>query len=141
MKERAVSKDGYMNGRIESIARAFSGHRFEDAYPYLAEDVIWTQVGEWELTGKPAVVNACQRSAEYLATVRTDFRHFRAFVGEQWVVIDSLANYTDRQGAVSIVASCDIHEFEGDRLARVTSYNIALPGPDAEQRASLTKDG
>ena len=131
-----MSKDGSMNGRIESIARAFSGHRFEDAYPYLAEDVIWTQVGEWELTGKPAVVNACQRSAEYLATVRTDLRHFRSFVGEQWVVIDSLANYTDRQGAVSIVASCDIHEFEGDRLARVTSYNIALPGPDARGAAS-----
>jgi len=117
---------GQMSGSIEAIARAFSGHRFEDAYPHLADAVSWTQIGEWKLTGKQAVLDACRRSADDLAGVTTDFLRFRVMVGQQWVVIDSLANYTDGQGVVSTVASCDIHDFRDGLLARITSYNIAL---------------
>ena len=39
-----------MNSGIEEIARAFSGHQFEAAYPYLDDDVTWSLVGGRELT-------------------------------------------------------------------------------------------
>ena len=115
-----------MNSGIEEIARAFSGHQFEAAYPYLDDDVSWSLVGGQELTGKEAVRAECEESASYLAGVTTDFRRFRALVGPDWVVIDSLAEYTDPQGEVSAVASCDIYDFSDGLIRRIASYNIAL---------------
>ena len=115
-----------MSDRIEEMARAFSGHAFESAYPYLDEDVSWTLVGERELRGKEAVVKACEESAADLSDVTTEFRRFRTLVGENWVVIDSLAEYTDRQHEVSVVASCDIYDFKDGMIGRIASHNIAL---------------
>ena len=94
-------KDVQLSNGIGEIARAFSGHRFEAAYPHLADDVSWSIFGDRELTGKEAVMAACEESASYLAEVTTEFRRFRALAGEDWVVIDSLAEYTDREHEVS----------------------------------------
>ena len=118
-----------MNSGIEEIARAFSGHQFEAAYPYLDDDVTWLVVGGRELTGKESVQAECEESASYLAGVTTDFRRFRALVGVDWVVIDSLAEYTDPKGEVSVVASCDIYDFSDGMIRRIASYNIALDNP------------
>jgi ketosteroid isomerase-like protein len=119
-----------MSDRIEEIARAFSGHAFKAAYPYLDEDVTWTLVGERELRGKEAVIKACEESTAYLSDVTTEFRRFRTLVGENWVV-DSLAEYTDRDGEVSVVASCDIFDFRDGMIGRIASYNIALNNSNA----------
>ena len=115
-----------MNLSIEAIARAFSGHDFEAAYPYLADDVSWRIVGGEQLTGKAAVVGACEQSAAYLAEAATEFRQFRTLVGESWVVIDSLADYTDTEHKTSTVASCDIYDFQDGMLSEISSYNIEL---------------
>jgi ketosteroid isomerase-like protein len=119
---------------IEEIARAFSGHDFEAAYPYLADDATWSVVGEDELVGKEAITRACERLVADLAGVRTDFRRFRALVGGDWVVVESLADYTDREQQVSAVASCDIYDFRDGMLAEITSFNVALPPTRAGSR-------
>ena len=41
------------------VAEAFSGHRFHDAYPALADDVRWVAVGAGEIVGRQAVVDSC----------------------------------------------------------------------------------
>jgi ketosteroid isomerase-like protein len=115
-----------MRATIEDIARAFSGHDFEAIYPYLADDATWSVVGDEELAGKEAITRACDRLAADLAGVRTDFRRFRALVGGDWVVVESLADYTDREQQVSVVASCDIYDFRDGMLAAITSFNVAL---------------
>jgi hypothetical protein len=115
-----------MNSGIEEIARAFSGHAFAAAYASLDEDVSWALVGERELRGKEAVVKACEESAVYLADITTEFQRFRTLVGGNWVVVDSLAEYTDRENEVSVVASCDIYDFKDGMIGRIASYNIAL---------------
>ena len=112
----------------EKIARAFSSHRFELALPHLADDVIWTVVGADPLIGRKAVKKAIERTAADLAAVTTEFQRFRTVVGEESVVVDSLARYTDAGGDVSIVASCDIYDFADDgRITEIVSYTVELP--------------
>lgn len=112
----------------EKIARAFSSHRFELALPHLADDIIWTVVGADPLIGRKAVKKAIERTAADLAAVTTEFQRFRTVVGEESVVVDSLARYADAGGDVSIVASCDIYDFADDgRITEIVSYTVELP--------------
>src|SRR5687767_887241 len=53
----------------EDIARAFSGHRFDDAFGHLADDVRWIIVGQRTLGGAEAVIEPA--AALQLETVDT----------------------------------------------------------------------
>jgi hypothetical protein len=114
---------GFTTGQI---AEAFSGHRFAEVYPHLADDVRWTLVGDRTFAGKAAVTAMCEESAGYLATVTTAFSRFKVVVGEDAVVVDSRASYTDGEGTVSSIASCDIYEFVDGSLSEITSYTVEL---------------
>ena len=112
----------------EKIARAFSSHRFELALPHLADDIIWTLVGGETLIGRKKVKKAIEKTAADLSAVTTEFQRFRTVVGEESVVVDSLARYTEAGGDVSIVASCDVYDFDGDgRITEIVSYTVELP--------------
>ncbi|HEV7656453.1 MAG TPA: nuclear transport factor 2 family protein [Mycobacteriales bacterium] len=109
----------------EQIAEAFSRHRFEETYEFLAEDVRWDNLNGPQLAGRDAVIAACRHSAEYLATATTTFSRFRAVVGADTVVVDSEATYAGADGAAR-VASCDLYDFAAGRLAAITSYTVEL---------------
>lgn len=111
---------------IGQIAEAFSGHRFTQVYPHLSDDVRWTLVGDRTIAGKAAVTATCEESAAYLATVTTAFTRFKVVVGEDSAVVDSRATYTDADGTVTVIASCDIYEFVDDSLSEITSYTVEL---------------
>ena len=110
----------------EQIAEAFSRHDFEASYPYLADDVRWNIVGERLVEGKENVISVCRESAEYLTGVRTDFRSFRKVITDDCVVIDSVAEYTDKQEERSLVASCDLYDFTNGNVSEITSYTVDL---------------
>lgn len=110
----------------EQISAAFSRHAFEQTYPYVADDIVWDNVGGTRIAGKADVVNACNQATAYFATITTGFSRFRAVVGEGSVVIDSLATYADGQGDASSVASCDIYDFEDGQLVQITSYTVEV---------------
>ena len=112
----------------EKIARAFSSHRFDEALPHLADDIIWTLVGAEPVIGRKAVKKACKHTGAYLADVTTEFQRFRTVVGDESVVVDSLARYTEAGGDVSVVASCDIYDFVDGRVTEIVSYTVELPG-------------
>ncbi|HEU0181960.1 MAG TPA: nuclear transport factor 2 family protein [Agromyces mariniharenae] len=111
----------------EKIARAFSSHRFDVALPHLADDVVWTLVGSKPLLGRKKVEKACKATAHDLAEVTTEFQRFRTVVGEDSVVVDSLARYSEADGSVSIVASCDVYDFVDGRISEIVSYTVELP--------------
>ena len=112
---------------IEKIARAFSSHRFDQALTHLADDVVWTRVGDKPLIGRKAVKKACERTATELNGVTTEFQRFRTVVGEDSVVVESLGRYTGPGGDVSIVASCDVYDFDDERITEIVSYTVELP--------------
>lgn len=115
-----------MNPTIAELAESFSRHRFAETYPSMLDDLEWTQVGGTHVRGKDAVVAVCEDSAKYLAKVRTTFHRFKLIEAADCVVIDSRAEYVDDDGGSSTVASCDIYDFDGGKLAAITSYVVGL---------------
>ncbi len=57
----------------QDIARAFSGHRFEEALAHLADDVRWVLVGDRVVSGRAAVESLCSETTQGLADVTTSF--------------------------------------------------------------------
>ncbi|MEV1131267.1 nuclear transport factor 2 family protein [Agromyces sp. NPDC049794] len=125
--ETETTENHVATTQIEKIARAFSSHRFDQALTHLADDVVWTLVGDKPLIGRKAVKKACERTAADLAGVTTEFQRFRTVVGDESVVVDSLARYTGSDGEVSIVASCDVYDFDEERITEIVSYTVELP--------------
>jgi limonene-1,2-epoxide hydrolase len=122
MKEEAVG----MELTNQQIAEAFSHHDFEAAYPYLTEDVRWNIVGQRRVEGKEKVIAVCRESAAYLTGVATDFVKFRTVVTDDCVVIDSVAEYTNKEEKPSYVASCDIYDFTNGKVSEITSYTVEV---------------
>jgi len=110
----------------ETIARAFSGHAFHEAYPYLAEDVRWVLVGGPTLVGKQAAIEACEGTRQELADTETTFSKFRTIVGTDAVVVDVIGEYSAPDQAKSVVASCDIFDFADGMIRSITSYTTEL---------------
>jgi ketosteroid isomerase-like protein len=110
----------------EEVAQAFSSHRFDQALPHLADDIVWSIVGDEPVLGRDAVEELCRRSAVDLVDVTTEFQRFRTVVGGDSVVVDSLARYTEGGGDVSVVASCDIYDFVDGRVTEIVSYAIEI---------------
>lgn len=111
-----------MNLSIKQIAQAFSGHEFPRTYPYLSDTIQWNLVGSERIVGKESVLRTCQESTAYFNTVTTTFVQFVVLTGDDFVVVDSLADYTDAQQQTTRIASCDIYRFENGKLADITSY-------------------
>ena len=108
------------------VAEAFSGHRFAEAYPALADDVRWELVGEDTLVGRQAVVDACEATPAELGQGSTEFLRVVVVADGDRVAVDTIARYTDADGGTGAVASCDLYEFSGDRLTGIRSYAVEL---------------
>jgi ketosteroid isomerase-like protein len=115
-----------MDASMEDIATAFSRHRFEATYPYLADDVRWNQVGGEQLEGKDAVRAACDASANALAGVDPVVHQFDVRITDTFVVIESVTTYREEEDQESVVASCDIYDFSTGLLVEITSYTMEL---------------
>ena len=110
------------------VAEAFSRHRFRDVYDALAADVVWTAVGASRLEGRQAVVDACEATLAQLATTGVEFTRFVSVADGAVAAVDVVARYTDPDGGLSVVSSCDVYEF-GDGVVRaITSYAVELEG-------------
>ncbi|MDQ3715718.1 MAG: nuclear transport factor 2 family protein [Actinomycetota bacterium] len=121
-----------MASTIAEIGQAFSEHRFAEVYPHLAPEVRWELIGGSPLTGRDAVIAACEESLVYLSQATTDFRKFRSVVGTDAVVVDSLAEYSGADGQTSVVASCDIYDFVNGEVTTITSYTVEV-GEDQDR--------
>ena len=108
------------------VAEAFSGHRFRETYGALAEDVRWIAVGEGELTGRDAVVEACEATLRELASGTAEFTRFVVVGDSDVAAVDVIARYTDADGELSVVSSCDIYEFRDGLVTTITSYAVEL---------------
>lgn len=111
---------------IADIAAAFSKHRFDDASDHIAADARWIAVGENLTEGRDAIANACAASADELANVQTEFQRFVIVAGTDAVAVDAIGRYTDPDGTVSLVSSCDVYEFRDGLITTITTYAVEL---------------
>jgi ketosteroid isomerase-like protein len=112
-----------------AIAEAFSGHRFADAYPALADDVRWELVGEATLVGRQAVVDACEGTLAELGSGTSEFLRFVVVTDGERVAVDTVTRYTSASGEVGVVSSCDVYEFHDGQVTSVRSYGVELDPP------------
>ena len=104
------------------IAVAFSSHRFDEAEPYLADDVFWDLVAGAPRLDKAEVLALTAESAEALRSITTTFIDQRVIESDDTVVVDSVVEYVDEDGEKSVVSSCDIYEFENGLIVHIRSY-------------------
>jgi ketosteroid isomerase-like protein len=110
----------------EQIARAFSGHRFEETYHRLTPDTTWILVGEARIEGREAIMDACRATAAENAHVETTWLRFVTAGTGDVVAVDAIGRYAGPDG-VSMVSSCDIFEFDdGGMITTITSYAVEL---------------
>lgn len=111
--------------RRADIARAFAQHRYDEALPHLARDVRWTVVGYMVLEGAGAVARSCRESVEGLeASAVTWDRCLTVEEGDN-VVVEVIGRYHNPYG-ITTVSSCHICQFEGDKVASITSYGVEV---------------
>lgn len=108
-----------------AVGRAFSEHRFDDALDHLAGDVRWTIVGYMVLEGADAVRQTCRETLDSLADTTTTYDRCVVAAGSDTVAVDTFARYRGH-GGTTAVASCDIYEFEGEKIAAITSYAVEV---------------
>ena len=104
------------------IAVAFSSHRFDEAEPFLAENVFWDLVAGKPRMDKAEVLALTAESAAALTSITTSFIDQRVIDGGDTVVVDSVVEYVDDEGEKSVVSSCDIYEFEDGLIVHIRSY-------------------
>src|SRR5688572_2238709 len=104
-----ITKTAIMDVTRKEIATHFSKHEFHLVYPHLSEHVQWTLFGNKVISGRLAVIEECNQSTSYLATVQTTFNRFVVIQDGSNVVIDSIAVYVDQDEKISTIASCDVY--------------------------------
>lgn len=82
--------------------------------------------GQPGIRGKQAVVDACTRTLSDLAGTTTTFDRLLVVAEEHVAAVDAIGRYVDADGAVSVVSSADLYEFDGGLLTRITSYAVEL---------------
>jgi ketosteroid isomerase-like protein len=108
-----------------AIAEAFSGHRFEETSPFLAQDLVWRMPGSEDLVGRDAVISGCRSTAAALTDTQIEVERFVVVDGGDVVAVDTLTRYTDGDDTSS-VASCDIYEYRDGVVVQITSYTVEV---------------
>ncbi len=121
----------------DEVARAFSGHRFEEAFDRLAEDVVWNLVGEARLEGRAAVIAACRETTDELRGATVTWLRFVSTGDGDVVAVDVVGRYAEEAG-VSAVSSCDVFEFSDGMISAITSYAAEL-APDDPQLTGVAR--
>ncbi len=62
-------------------------------------------------------------------TLTTEFTRFLVVADDQTAAVDAIGRYTDPEGEISIVSSCDVYEFRDDLVTQITSYTVELQPP------------
>ena len=107
------------------IAEAFSNGNFELTFPYLADTVQWTVVGDNVSEGKQAVIETCNKVAGYFKSVTTGFKTINIIAETNRFAINGTAEFMRDGKRVNFVSACDVYEFNNDnKLQTITSYCI-----------------
>jgi len=107
------------------IAELFSGGKFANTYAYLSDNIEWNVFGEKILKGKKALIDDCDQTARYFASVTTNFKTYHVIEDGNTIAINGRAEFIRNGKTVAIVNACDVYEFDDLRiLQKIYSYCI-----------------
>ena len=109
----------------KQIAESFSNGKFELVYPYFAENIQQTVIGENHFEGRKKVIENCKQTANYFKSITTDFKTLNVIEGNNRIAINGTAEFKKDNERVAFVSACDVYEFNNEnKLERITSYCI-----------------
>lgn len=77
----------------KQIAEAFSNGNFELTFPYLADSIQRTVIGDNFSDGKQAVMSNCNQIANYFKSVTTNFKTINVIAENNQVAINGTAEF------------------------------------------------
>ncbi len=116
----------------EQIARAFSGHRFEETYDLIAADANWILVWHACLEGRDAIIDACRGTAADNVGGETTWLRFVSTGTGEFVAVDAICRYRGPGGGLHRAVVRHIDEFDGELITTITTYAVELPSNDIE---------
>jgi ketosteroid isomerase-like protein len=108
----------------KEIAKAFSTGNFKMAYDYLADNMEWNIVADTSLKGKQAVIDFCNKTADYFTEQTTIFTVNNIIDDHDCIAIDGTAKFISKDNKTTHIASCDVYRFKEGKLQQLTSYCI-----------------
>ena len=122
--EKTTTQEQIMT--TKEIAEAFSTGNFDLTFPYLADNIQWTVIGDNFTEGKQAVIDQCNQIANYFKSLTTDFKLINTITDKDRVAINGTAEFIRDGKRVNFVFSCDVYEFNDNKILQtITSYCIA----------------
>jgi hypothetical protein len=107
----------------KQIAEAFSNGNFELTFPYLADNVQWTVIGDNYSDGKQAVILYCNQITNYFNSITTNFKTINIIADKNRVAINGTAEFIRNGERINFVSACDVYEFnDNNELQSITSY-------------------
>lgn len=105
------------------ISEAFSSGNFEETYPYLAEDIEWNVIKNFQIRGKKEIIEQCEKTAKYFASITTDFKQIVVIANNNHVAITGTAELSENENRIEFISSCDVYEYnDQNQLQKITSY-------------------
>ena len=107
------------------IAIAFSNGEFNKTSNFIGDEAVWEVVNEDIFKGKNSIIENCNRVAQYLQSVTTDFKILNIISEDNKVVVNGTAEFFRDGKQVSFVSACDLYEFnDRNQIQKITSYCI-----------------
>ncbi|MCK0148174.1 nuclear transport factor 2 family protein [Arenibacter sp. F26102] len=111
----------------KEIAELFSNGKFEKVISHLSDGIVWNVVGENTYTGKKAVSENCQQTAEYFKSVQTDFKTDEVIVSENKVIVIGTAEFKRDGKSLNFISACDVYDFnDKNEIEKISSYCIPI---------------
>jgi ketosteroid isomerase-like protein len=111
------------------ISENFSTGKFESVFGHIAENAVWTVVGENKFEGKKAIEANCRQVAAYFQSVETKFTTQHVIAEEGKVMVSGTAEFIRDGKTVSFISACDLYEFNPEgQIEKITSYCIQHNG-------------
>lgn len=112
----------------QQICEEFSKGNFKTVYNYLAEDIEWNIVGDKIIKNKNSLIEFCDKTAEYFASVTTVFNMIYLIAENNCVAINGTAAFINKEKKSTNVSSCDVYHFKDGKIQNITSYCIITSG-------------
>ena len=107
----------------KEIAESFARGDFERTYPYLSEKIEWNVIKNFECKGKKEVIEQCEKTAKYFASITKDFKQLDVIENANKIAIAGTAELSENGKRIEFISACDVYEFDKNRmLQKITSY-------------------
>jgi ketosteroid isomerase-like protein len=104
------------------LGQQFSAGNFTACYDYFASDIQWKVIGNKMLEGKEEVIKFCENMLQESAN--TTFKNFNMVVENNSIVVEGNCKFMNEDNTEGEVSYCDVYQFEGDKISKITSYCI-----------------